>query len=342
MLPSMKYYSCLLNNLITLFLVFITYDVVACPPNLQDLDSVNAKPRYSYHSNQDKINFQKPSASFYKTDSVFSFQSRKGYIPSLFNSFEEQVTAPFKFKTKQWLITGAAIGITATILHFDNDIDKWATVQKQKHNWVNKSSPVITQFGDIYSYSSIAAIGLISAAFSKQKGVQTSLLATQALITSGAWVQLIKHFTGREDPSASYIYSKVPGGKWWGPFAQYDQDIPVYKSVSSFDAFPSGHTAAAFSIATVFASQYGNTKAIPILSYSMATLVGISRLTEHKHWASDVFVGGLIGYVCGKQVVANFNKTHENLVTSMTSKSKIKRELTFIQDGNQIGFFLKW
>jgi len=74
----------------------------------------------------------------------------------------------------------------------------------------------------------------------------------------------------------------------------------------------------------------------------MATLVGISRLTEHQHWASDIFVGGLIGYVCGKQVVANFNKTHEKMSTSMTPKSKVKTELTFIQDGNQIGFFLRW
>lgn len=260
----------------------------------------------------------------------------------MFNNVEEQATAPFKFKKKEWLITGATIGITATLLHFDNDIDKWATVQKQKHNWVNKSSPVITQFGDIYSYSSIVAAGLISAAFNKPKGVQTSLLATEALITSGAWVQLIKHFTGREDPSASYIYSKVPGGKWWGPFAQYDQDVPVYKSTSSFDAFPSGHTAAAFSIATVFASQYSDTKVIPIISYSMATLVGVSRLTEHAHWASDVFVGGLIGYICGKQVVNRYNKIHQNPSDLFSSNSKNKPEFTFIQDRNQVGFLIRW
>jgi hypothetical protein len=28
-------------------------------------------------------------------------------------------------------------------------------------------------------------------------------------------------------------------------------------------------------------------------------------MIEHRHWASDVFFGGLIGYLCGKQVVAN-------------------------------------
>ena len=316
--------------------------IIASPNNFWGIDSINAKYSLSSIANQNEISTQKPSANFYKNDSIFSFRSSKGYIPSLYNNFGIQVTAPFKFSTKQWLITGAAAGITAALLHFDNDIDKWARLQKQNHGWVNKSSPVITQFGSTYGISTIAAVGLLSAVFKNQKGVETSLLATQALITSGAWVQLIKHFTGREDPSASYIYSKIPGGKWWGPFAQYDQDLPVYKSVSSFDAFPSGHTAAAFSIATVFASQYNNTIVVPVISYSMATLVGLSRLTEHAHWASDVFVGGLIGYVCGKQVVNRFNKIHQNPVNSVLSKSRIKKELTFVQEGNQVGFSLKW
>jgi membrane-associated phospholipid phosphatase len=341
-MPSKEEFSCFLINLISLFLVFFTYNVAACSQNLQTLDSVGSTPGYYTTANQNKVRPQKSSASFYKTDSVFSFQSQKGYIPSLLYNFGDQVTTPFKFTKKQWLVTGAAIGITATIIHFDNDIDKWATVQKQKHGWVNKSSPVITQFGSIYGIATVAATGLLSAALKNQKGVQTSLLATQAWITSAAWVQLIKHLTGREDPSASYVYSKMPGGKWWGPFAEYDQDLPVYKSVSSFDAFPSGHTATAFSIATVFATRYKDRKAIPVICYSAATLVGISRLTEHQHWASDVFVGALIGYVCGKQVVANFNKTHHSQVTSLSSKSKIKSEFTFIQDGNQVGFYLRW
>lgn len=338
-MPSKVKTSWLLNYLLTLLLVFLSCNVIARPKNLNYFDSVDIKTGFSGNLYQDSLTYHNPSTSFYKTDSVFSFQSPKGYIPSLYYNFGEQVTAPFKFRTKQWIITGAAIGLTGVLLHFDNDIDQLATVQKQKHNWVNKSSPVISQFGNIYGISSVAAIGLISAAFKKPKGVQTSLLATEALITSAAWVQLIKHLTGREDPSASYIYSKKAGGQWWGPFAQYDQDLPVYKSVTSFDAFPSGHTAAAFSIATVFASQYENTKAIPIISYSMATLVGVSRLTEHAHWASDVFVGGLIGYVCGKQVVNRFKKIHQN---PYYQNPKIKPEFTFLQYGNQAGFLIRW
>jgi membrane-associated phospholipid phosphatase len=332
----------LLTGIIILLNVLAPCRIFAFRSNLQAIDMILTKQGFDSMSIQIKDGNQKFSANFYKSDSIFSFQSQKGYIPSLYSNFEEQLVAPFKFKTKQWLITGAAVGITAILLHFDNDIDKWATVQKQKHEWVNKSSPVITQFGSVYGWSTVATIGLASAIFKNEKGVQTSLLATQALITSGAWVQLIKHFTGREDPSASYIYSKKPGGKWWGPFAQYDQDLPVYKSVTSFDAFPSGHTAAAFSIATVFATQYSNIKAVPIICYSMATLVGVSRLTEHAHWSSDVFVGALFGYVCGKEVVSHYNKTNYITGNSLKSNSKVRKELTLIQDGDRAGLLLKW
>ena len=207
-------------GIIILFYVFTPCRIFACRSSgLQGIDTILARHEFDSISNQKKAGNQKLSSNFYKTDSIFSFQSQKGYIPSLYSNFREQLVAPFKFKTKQWLITGAAAGITVILLHYDNDIDKWATVQKQKHEWVNKSSPVITQFGSVYGISTVAAIGLASAVFKKEKGVQTSLLATQALNNfSGAWVQLIKHFTGREDPSASYIYSHKPGGQWWGPF----------------------------------------------------------------------------------------------------------------------------
>ena len=72
-------------------------------------------------------------------------------------------------------MTGAAMGITAALIHVDNEIDDWARVQKQKHNWVNKSSPFITEFGSNYGICSVIAIGSFSAAFKNKKGVQTCL-----------------------------------------------------------------------------------------------------------------------------------------------------------------------
>ena len=321
-----------MKRFIVIFFILLPGSIFAAYPQiLQPGSTTLIEKTDSLHDNN-------ISTGFLRSDSVFSFRSTKGYVPSLLTNFAEQTSAPFHFNKRQWLITGASVAITAALLHFDNNIDVWARVQKQKHAWVNKSSPVITNFGSIYGTSTVAVVGLVSALFKNQKGVETSLLASQALITSGAWVQLIKHLTGREDPSASYIYSKIPGGQWWGPFAQYDQDLPIFKSVTSFDAFPSGHTAAAFSMATVFALQYSDTKVIPVICYSAATLVGISRLTEHAHWASDVFVGGLIGYACGKQVVDHHNK----LFRKPLPDQKVKPEFSFIQNANQMGIRIKW
>lgn len=213
---------------------------------------------------------------------------------------------------------------------------------KQKHQWVNKSSPVISQFGSNLGVYSVLASGVISAAFKNEKGVQTSLLATQAMITSGIWTQIIKQMTGRERPKASYIFSHIQGGRWHGVFSKYLDVSPDDRSRFSYDAFPSGHTATAFSIATVYATQYSDHKAVPIIFYSAATLVGISRLTEHEHWASDVFAGALLGYVSGKQVVKHYNKTHEDPQNKVTSYQKRFREITFIQRDNQFGMSIVW
>lgn len=331
-----------LINLILCGLFPVANNGIVFSANSPILDSVSVQYKYLQKPNQNDSLYQKSSDNFYKTDSIFSFRSPKGYFPSLLKDFEEQITAPFKQSAKQWIMTGAAIGITATLIHVDNRIDEWARVQKSEHKWVNKSSPVITKFGGSWGVYSVIAAGALSAVCKNEKGLQTSLLATQAMITSGVWVNIIKILTGRERPIADYTFSKTAGGAWYGPFSKWDQDLKIRKPVSEFDAFPSGHTATAFSIAAVFASQYKDIKAIPVICYSVATLVGISRLTEHEHWASDVFVGGIIGYLCGKQVVNHYNKTHRDPANPLSLKSKNRTELTLIQYSNRVGILLKW
>jgi len=280
--------------------------------------------------------------SFYKSDSVFSMHSDKGYIPSLLHNFGAQATAPFHFTKKQWLYTGGAIAITGVLFALDGSIDAWAKPQKQDHHWIAVTSPVATEFGNRYGALLVIAIGSASAVFGKEKGVETSLLATQAMITSGVWVRVMKLLTARERPKGAYIYSHNPSGEWYGPFAQFEIGSSQKRAVFAYDAFPSGHTAIAFAIATVFASRYNDTKVVPVLCYSAASIVGVTRLIEHEHWASDVFVGGLIGYLCGKQVVKHFNETHPGNDNASLLKHQKKTELNFITSGNQVGISLKW
>jgi membrane-associated PAP2 superfamily phosphatase len=67
--------------------------------------------------------------------------------------------------------------------------------------------------------------------------------------------------------------------------------------------FPSGHTIAAFSIATVFADRYKKHRWVPWVAYGAACLIGFSRLTLGEHFGSDVFLAAALGYTISHYVV---------------------------------------
>ena len=65
---------------------------------------------------------------------------------------------------------------------------------------------------------------------------------------------------------------------------------------SNNKSFPSGHTATAFMAATMLHKEYGpRSPWYSIAGYSMATVTGVSRMLNNKHWFSDVLVGAGIG-----------------------------------------------
>jgi hypothetical protein len=133
-------------------------------------------------------------------------------------------------------------------------------------------------------------------------------------------------------PEATYNDREFNRDHWFGPFAQFGPEANG-RSVGAFDAFPSGHTGAAFAMATVFAKEYSEYKAIPIATYSMAGLVAISRMIEHTHWASDILLGGVMGYLCGKQVFENEKRLFPHY------KNQKKKTLSSIMPFNSNGKF---
>jgi membrane-associated phospholipid phosphatase len=60
--------------------------------------------------------------------------------------------------------------------------------------------------------------------------------------------------------------------------------------------FSSGHTATAFFGATVLAHEYRDTHPeFVIAGYTLATATGALRITNNKHWVTDVLMGSAIG-----------------------------------------------
>ena len=68
---------------------------------------------------------------------------------------------------------------------------------------------------------------------------------------------------------------------------------------STANSFPSGHTATAFTAATIMHKEYGLTRSPwwSVLAYGCATTTGIMRTLNNRHWISDILVGAGIGVI---------------------------------------------
>ena len=98
--------------------------------------------------------------------------------------------------------------------------------------------------------------------------------AFNTIVTTGITVNIMKAIIGRRRPP--------------GP-SDYDH----FTTSSTYHAMPSGHTATAFALATVIADHYPD---YDWLAYTVAGLVGLSRVFEDEHWATDVLAGAAVGY----------------------------------------------
>jgi membrane-associated phospholipid phosphatase len=79
-------------------------------------------------------------------------------------------------------------------------------------------------------------------------------------------------------------------------------------SGDDYQSFPSGHTTSAFAFAAAVSRETQmwwpeSRWYIGTAAYAGATLVGVSRMYNNKHWASDVLGGAAIGTLLGLKVV---------------------------------------
>ena len=130
------------------------------------------------------------------------------------------------------------------------------------------------------------------------------LLASQAYITGSLVEATLKFLSGRTRPSF-YDPNGDAEPTFKGPFGNISHD---YSGARSNSSFPSGHATVAFAAATVYAMEYRKTVWVPIVAYSVASLISISRITENKHWTTDVLVGTILGYLTGRHIVDNYHR----------------------------------
>ncbi len=191
--------------------------------------------------------------------------------------------APRKLKDKRyWIPTAAVLATTATLVALDPKTGHFFRNASMFNTFNGIFTSRNTQLGLWISPFALYAAGWVA---NDSKMTSTALLAGEAVIDSEILTTILKDIDRRQRPMDLAAN---------GNFS--DSWFDGKGGIQGRGSFPSGHTIAAFSIATVVARRYGNHKWVPYVAYGTAALIGFSRLTLSSHWGSDVFVGGALGY----------------------------------------------
>jgi membrane-associated phospholipid phosphatase len=191
--------------------------------------------------------------------------------PSFFRSLGRDVTGFFSTDTAKVVGMFAVAGLAA------RPLDRPAA--RDAGEWLSKGTASIGKWGGNFDVQIAGGFATYvigrSIANPRLASLGGDLIRGQLL--SQGFVQATKFTVGRQRPDGSNSLS-----------------------------FPSGHTASAFTTATVLQQHYGWKLGIP--AYAFAGFVGASRMASNKHYLSDVLVGAGVGIAVGRTVTLHVGR----------------------------------
>jgi PAP2 superfamily len=194
------------------------------------------------------------------------------------------VTAPLRIRQSDALkVAGFGLGTT---LAFATDVNAMQElgVNPSREDNANKYS----NYAGIYAPLGAVTIGFLAGSAKRNHHlVETSILAEEAMVDSFILNTGLGYGIDRQTP----MQGNGKGDLWpHGP-----------KTWPDGQSMPSDHSILAWSFAHVVAQEY-NGWATKVVVYSMATSVSAARVIARRHFPSDVFVGGVLGYYIGGYV----------------------------------------
>lgn len=231
--------------------------------------------------------------------------------PKFFNSFlkdgKQIIIAPFHWDKKDVANLTLATGATAFVMLYDEKLQS-VVVRNQNKGLEKFGDLVIDPFGNgLYALPILGGIYLSALSSGNKYDKNMMLLSLEGFIFSAGLATGSKILTARNRP----VYSS-PGNahNFNGPLNDFPAD----------GSFVSRHTSVAFTLATILSRGYGQEKKwVPIVAYSLASMVALSRSYQQEHWASDVLGGAILGYVTGRFVFdLNYNKIRDSKVNVLS------------------------
>lgn len=250
----------------------------------------------------------KKSVFFLLSLMSFVLQAQINFDEKKADTLEIKSPEQLKFNKKQLiipavLITYGAIGLGSDFLQSVNSEIR----EEVKENIDSKFT--IDDFSQYLPAASIYGLDALGIKGKNNFRDKTIILATSYLIM-GIIVESLKKITKVERPDGS-----------------------------SFNSFPSGHTATAFMGAELMYQEYKDVSPwYGIAGYAVAAGTGVFRMYNNRHWLTDVVAGAGIGILSTKAAYWLY-PTVNNFLSSKKHKDRKSAFLPYY-DGTQFGFGL--
>ena len=197
--------------------------------------------------------------------------------------------------------TVATIALFPADKHFAQRLQDSSTQANRNFHHFATDVRLIAQPGAFIIGGSLYGIGRL---VHNERMADLGLHGTEAILVGTAITGVIKATAGRARP---YVDRTKPHD--FGLFRGF-------KDGSDYQSFPSGHTLVGFAAASAVTAEtsrwWPHSKwYIGPAMYGGATLIGLSRMYNNKHWASDVMLGAAIGTFAGTKVV-RYHHSHAN------------------------------
>lgn len=192
------------------------------------------------------------------------------------------VTAPASWNGTDWTRFGVVCAGIGGLMLVDEQV--YDHVEGHRTASGDDFAEAIAPFGQQYAIALSAGL-LAGGLVFRAPGIRdTGRDAVEAFVLSGVLANVVvKPVFGRERP--------------------YEADgETVFHPFSGYASFPSGHTTEAFTVASVIA-MHSDGWVVPTIAYTIASLVGVARVEQSEHFASDVFAGAALGVAVGRFVV---------------------------------------
>lgn len=207
------------------------------------------------------------------------------YVKKYYFDTKNICLAPLAWNKTNWLTVALVTGTTVGLYAVDEKIKDWA--QAHRNRTSDDIAVAVKPFGDgRYSLPPLALFYLYGHFAKNHKACHTALVGLESFLVSNIFIQTLKFACHRHRPHTS-----DPFDTWDGPSLRV-RDL----------SFPSGHSNAAFSIATSIAYGYQDKPLVPAVCYSIAALTAVSRVNDNDHWAADVFFGSAVGFFTARAI----------------------------------------